>query len=98
MRGLLKQAILLLAVALVPLSVSMPAPAQEAGLSPTLANIKRTLTVRLGYRETSLPFSYLDQANHPIGYSLELCKAIVEDIGTWLDNADLKIEYIKVTP
>jgi glutamate/aspartate transport system substrate-binding protein len=89
---------LLLVVALLPLSVSMPAPAQEVGLSPTLANIKRTHTVRLGHREASPPFSYLDQANRPIGYSLELCKAIVEEIGAEVEEANLKIDYVKVTP
>ena len=88
---------LLLMVALLPLPVSMPA-AQEVGLSPTLANIKRTHTVRLGHREASPPFSYLDQANRPIGYSLDLCKAIVEEIGAEVEEANLKIDYVKVTP
>ena len=67
------------------------------GLSPTLANIKQTHVVRLGYRESSPPFSFLDQANRPIGYSLELCEAIVEEIGVEVDDAALKIEYVKVT-
>ena len=67
------------------------------GLSPTLANIKKTHVVRLGYRESSPPFSFLDQANRPIGYSLELCEAIVDEIGVEVDDADLKIEYVKVT-
>ncbi len=67
------------------------------GLSPTLANIKRTHAVRLGYRESSPPFSFLDQANRPIGYSLELCEAIVEEIGVEVDDANLRIEYVKVT-
>jgi len=93
-----KLAHLLLVVALLPLSVSMPAPAQEVGLGPTLANIKRTHTVRLGHREASPPFSYLDQANRPIGYSLDLCKAIVEEIGVEVEKANLKIDYVKVTP
>src|SRR5215471_4339293 len=66
-------------------------------LSPTLANIKKTGAVRLGYRESSPPFSFLDPSNRPIGYSLELCEAIVEEIGAEVDNADLKIEYVKVT-
>ncbi|WP_246158750.1 amino acid ABC transporter substrate-binding protein [Reyranella soli] len=74
-----------------------PAAAQDVGLSPTLANIKRTHTVRLGYREASPPFSFLDQSNRPIGYSLELCEAIVEEIGTAVDDDALKIEYVKVT-
>ena len=98
MRGLLKLAHLLLVVPLLPVSVCLPAPAQEVGLSPTLANIKRTHTVRLGHREASPPFSFLDQANRPIGYSLELCQAVVEEIGAEVDDANLKIDYVKVTP
>src|SRR4051812_6997213 len=69
----------------------------DEGLSPTLSNIKRTHVVRLGYRESSPPFSFLDQANRPIGYSLELCEAIVDEIGVAVDDANLKIEYVKVT-
>src|SRR4051794_16662565 len=69
----------------------------DAGLSPTLANIKNAHAVRLGCRESSPPFSFLDQANRPIGYSLELCEAIVEEIGAEVDVPDLKIEYVKVT-
>jgi glutamate/aspartate transport system substrate-binding protein len=67
------------------------------GLSPTLSNIKNTHVVRLGYRESSPPFSFLDQANRPIGYSLELCEAIVDEIGVEVDDPNLRIEYVKVT-
>src|SRR5215469_959878 len=67
------------------------------GLSPTLAAIKNAHVVRLGYRESSPPFSFLDQANRPIGYSLELCEAIVEQIAAEVDAPDLRIEYVKVT-
>ena len=85
--------LLLLALAL----LASPAIAQDVGLNPTLAAIKKTHTVRLGYREASPPFSFLDQANRPIGYSLELCEAIVEEIGSEVDDANLKIDYVKVT-
>jgi glutamate/aspartate transport system substrate-binding protein len=67
------------------------------GLSPTLAAIKTAHVVRLGYRESSPPFSFIDQANRPIGYSLELCEAIVDEIGVAVDDPNLKIEYVKVT-
>lgn len=67
------------------------------GLSPTLAGIKSRHVVHLGYRESSPPFSFLDQANRPIGYSLELCEAIVDEIGVEVDDANLRIEYVKVT-
>ena len=67
------------------------------GLSPTLTNIKHAQVVHLGYRESSPPFSFLDQSNRPIGYSLELCEAVVDEIGAEVDAPDLKIEYVKVT-
>src|SRR3954463_1028562 len=86
---------LLLAACLLP--TSPPAQTASEGLSPTLANIKRTQVVRLGYRESSPPFSFLDHSNRPIGYSLELCEAIVEEIGVEVDDANLKVEYVKVT-
>lgn len=67
------------------------------GLSPTLAAIKQAHAVRLGYRESSPPFSFMDPSNRPIGYSLELCEAIVEEIGIEVDDANLRIDYVKVT-
>jgi glutamate/aspartate transport system substrate-binding protein len=88
---------LLAAGALLAALLPTLAIAQDGGLSPTLAAIKRTNMVRLGFREASPPFSFLDQANRPIGYSLELCEAIVEEIGAEVDSANLKIEYVKVT-
>src|SRR6202049_3628575 len=86
---------LLLAASL--LTTAALAQTGDEGLSPTLANIKQTHVARLGYRESSPPFSFLDQANRPIGYSLELCEAIVDEIGVEVDDANLKIEYVKVT-
>src|SRR5579871_6280056 len=75
-----------------------PALAQGGeGLSPTLAAIKSRHVVHLGYRESSPPFSFLNQANRPIGYSLELCEAIVEEIAAEVDEPELKIDYVKVT-
>ena len=84
------------------LALWLPAAAAFAqssgeGLSPTLTAIKNAHAVRLGYRESSPPFSFLDQANRPIGYSLELCEAVVDEIGVEVDDPDLKIEYVKVT-
>jgi glutamate/aspartate transport system substrate-binding protein len=85
------------ALLLVALAVAASAAAQESGLSPTLAAIKRDGVVRLGSREASTPFSFLDQARRPIGYSLDLCQAIVEEIGHEVDSPYLRTEYVKVT-
>jgi len=80
-------------------SFATPAAAQGGGegLSPTLAAIKANHVVHLGYRESSPPFSFLDQANRPIGYSLELCQAVVDEIGVEVDDPALRIDYVKVT-
>lgn len=83
---------------LTALFVAGGAAAQDdADLSPTLAVIKRDGVVRLGYREASPPFSFLDQARRPIGYSLELCQAIVQEIGAEIDSPYLRTDYVKVT-
>jgi ABC-type amino acid transport substrate-binding protein len=87
---------LLLAACLLATGASAQTGGSE-GLSPTLLAIKNAHTVRLGYRESSPPFSFLDQSGRPIGYSLELCEAIVEEIGVEVDDPDLKIDYVKVT-
>ncbi len=92
-------AIGLLLAAWLPATAAFAQGANQGGegLSPTLARIKSANVVHVGYRESSPPFSFLDQANRPIGYSLELCEAIVEEIATEVDAPELKIEYVKVT-
>src|SRR5262249_37587247 len=67
------------------------------GLSSTLAAIKNAHVVHLGYRESSPPFSFLDQANRPIGYSLELCEAVGDESCVEGGDPGLKNEYVKVT-
>ena len=79
---------------------SLPAAAQDAGvgaLSGTLKKIKDTGTITLGYRESSLPFSYLNHRQQPIGYSLDLCREVVEEAATELDGMDIKIALAPVT-
>jgi glutamate/aspartate transport system substrate-binding protein len=79
-----------------------PANAQESAnvgaLSGTLKKIKDTGTITLGYRESSLPFSYLNRRQQPIGYSIDLCREIVEDVSTELDGMEIKITFAPVTP
>ncbi len=58
--------------------LAAPALAQE--LTGTLKKIKDSGTITLGVRETSIPFSYLDDKQQAIGYSIDLCMAIVEEV------------------
>ena len=69
----------LAAVALfAPLLVLPSASAQE--LTGTLKKIKDSKTVTLGYRASSIPFSYLNKSREPIGYSIDLCNEVVREI------------------
>ena len=80
--------------------LAWPAAAQDTAvdaLSGTLKKIKNTGTVTLGYRESSTPFSYLNKRQQPIGYSIDLCREIVEEAATELDGMDIKIAFAPVT-
>jgi glutamate/aspartate transport system substrate-binding protein len=81
---------------------AVPAHAQEAAnlgkLSGTLKKVKDSGTITLGYRESSLPFSYLNRRQQPIGYAIDLCREIMEDVSTELDGMEIKIAFVPVTP
>jgi glutamate/aspartate transport system substrate-binding protein len=85
----------LAAAALAALCCGLPAAAQE--LTGTLKKIHDSKTVTLGYRASSIPFSYRDSIGQPIGYSIDLCNAVVADIRDALEGLEPKIVYRKVT-
>jgi glutamate/aspartate transport system substrate-binding protein len=71
------------------------AHAQDAG---TLKKIKDTGVISLGYRESSIPFSYYDDQQNVIGYSHEFMMKIVDAVKQKLNLPDLKIRLTPVTP
>jgi len=54
--------------------------AEAQALTGTLKAVKDTGVITLGYRESSIPFSFLNIRKHPIGYAMDLCQAIVEAV------------------
>jgi glutamate/aspartate transport system substrate-binding protein len=90
-------------VALVGLLATPPVGAQRAGpqieiwSSVTLKRIDATGVVRLGYRQNSPPFAFLDAKKNPIGYSLDLCELVIDEIAREV-RKDLKVEFRPVTP
>ena len=80
-----------LAVAL----VTTGAQAQE--LAGTMKKIKETGTITIGHRESSIPFSYLDDKQQPIGYAMDLCMKIVDAVKAELKMANLKVQLQPVT-
>jgi len=75
--------------------LSAPATGQE--LTGTLKKVKDSGTITIGHRETSVPFSYLDDKQQPVGYSMDLCMAIVEEVKKELMLPTLTVKYNPVT-
>jgi glutamate/aspartate transport system substrate-binding protein len=78
-----------LLLAALALGVSVSASAQQ--LTGTLKKVKETGAIAIGHRESSIPFSYLDDKQQPIGYAMDLCMKIVDAV-----KAELKMPGLKV--
>ena len=58
----------------------LTAPAHAAELTGTLKKIKDTGVIKVGHRDASVPFSYLDDKQQPIGYGVDICMKIVDKV------------------
>jgi len=63
----------------------------------TLEQIKETETIRIGYRNNEPPMSFINKDNQPVGYSIELCLHIVNEIKRELKNPNIAVKYVPVT-
>ena len=75
--------------------VAMPAVAEE--LAGTLKKIRETGAITIGHRESSIPFSYLDDAQRPVGYAMDLCMKVVDAVKAELRMPGLKVNLQPVT-
>ena len=71
-----------------------PLAAQE--LTGTLQQIKKSGQIRIGYRVSEPPMSFLDKDGKPTGYSIDICKGIVTELENKI-GTDVKVEYVPVT-
>jgi len=74
--------------------VAMPAAALAQG---RLDKIKDTGQITLGVRESSIPFSYLDDAQKPVGYSMDICHGIVDALKEKFGLEQLSVKEVSVT-
>jgi glutamate/aspartate transport system substrate-binding protein len=79
---------------LVALGLSAVAQAQDSG---TLKKVKDSGTIVIGYRDSSVPFSYLDDKQQPIGYSMDLCLKVVDAVKAALKLPKLEVKMSPVT-
>ncbi|MCX8997172.1 amino acid ABC transporter substrate-binding protein [Rhizobiaceae bacterium BDR2-2] len=71
--------------------------AQAEAPASTLDRIKQTGVLRIGYGDTP-PFSYRHTDGTVMGYSIDLCKKVAEDLGSTLALPHVEIEYVARTP
>lgn len=69
---------------LTALMLALPAAAQEP--TGALKRIKDSGEITIGHRDASVPFSYLDDKQQPVGYSMDLCLRVVDAV-----KAELKL-------
>ena len=81
-------------VAVVVTLAATSASAQD--LTGTLKKIKDANAIALGIRDTSVPFSFLNDKQQPVGYSMDLCAKIVEAVKTELNLPNLQVKHIPV--
>ena len=84
---------LTLLIAAAALSFALPAAAQEG----TLKKIKDSGSITIGHRDSSIPFSYYDDKQQPVGYAMDLCLRIADAVKTELKMPKLDIKYQLVT-
>jgi glutamate/aspartate transport system substrate-binding protein len=82
--------------------LTAPPPASEenvpAVLTGTLKKVNDSGAVTLGYRDASFPFSFVrDGAARPLGYSIDLCLGVVEEIVRELNGKPTKTAFAQVT-
>ncbi len=71
--------------------------AQAQDIDSVVKKLKATHTLTLGYRDTSVPLSYLDNDNKPTGYAVEWCQDIAQAAKRDLDLPEIKLAYVPVT-
>jgi len=86
-----------IAAVLICIGASQLALAQPQDLTGTLAKIKKNGVITLGVRDGSVPFSYLDDKQQYIGYSVDLCMKVVAALRTELALPHLKVVLNPVT-
>src|SRR5215216_4473821 len=82
-------------LALIAGGFALTVNAQE--LTGTLKKIKDTGAITIGHRESSIPFSYLDDKQQPIGYAMDLCMKVVDAVKAELKMPNLKVNLQPVT-
>ena len=71
--------------------------ASGAASAGTLDHIRQDKTIRIAYRDDAPPFSFKGKTAKPVGYMVDLCRAVAKNLAQQLNLPPLNIDYVKVT-
>src|ERR1017187_10088646 len=91
----MKRFVALTAVMIAAPALAAPAIAQD--FTGTLKKVKESGTITIGHRDASIPFSYYDDKQQPIGYAIDLCYRIVDAVKKELKLDELAVKLDPVT-
>ena len=60
----------------------------------TLGKVKSAKAINVAYSPDSLPFSFTGANNEPAGYSIDLCKRAIAQIGRAVGEPNLKVNWL----
>jgi glutamate/aspartate transport system substrate-binding protein len=83
-------------LAFIFLIVFFASPLAAKELTGTLQQIKKSGQIKIGYRASEPPMSFIGKDGTPTGYSIDLCKSIVTEVENRI-SSDVKVKFVSVT-
>jgi ABC-type amino acid transport substrate-binding protein len=83
--------------ALLAVALAAAGAAHAQGPEGRLKSIAEKKTIAIAYRADAVPFSFTDDKGEPVGFSIDLCRRVVNSIERQLKVQGLKIQWVPVT-
>jgi glutamate/aspartate transport system substrate-binding protein len=87
----------LAAVLLAVFSVTAASAQTQVPSNSRLKTIASTKTIKIAYRTDARPFSFMNEKKEPVGFTIDLCKVVVQSMQGQLGIPNIKIEWVPVT-
>lgn len=78
-------------------SVTVASAQTQIPANSRLKTIASTKTIKVAYRTDAKPFSFVNERKEPVGFTIDLCKLVVQSMQGQLGIPNIKIEWVPVT-
>ena len=75
-------------------AVTVAGSATAQTVPNTLGKIKAAKAINVAFSGDSLPFSFVGPNNEPAGYSIDICKRVIAQIGRAVGEPNLKVNWL----